>query len=29
MVAELGIYTDQQIDEMTWAECVEILNQEE
>jgi fructose-1,6-bisphosphatase/inositol monophosphatase family enzyme len=29
MVAALGIYTDEQIDEMTWAECVEILNQEE
>jgi len=28
MVAELGIYTDQQIDEMTWAECEEILEQE-
>ena len=27
MVAALGIYTDEQIDEMTWAECVEILNQ--
>jgi hypothetical protein len=27
MVAKLGIYTDQQIDEMTWAECEEILNQ--
>ena len=27
MVAELGVYTDQQIDEMTWAECEEILNQ--
>ena len=23
------IYTDEQIDEMTWAECVEIINQEE
>ena len=29
MVAALGIYTDEQIDEMTWAECEEILNQEE
>ena len=29
MVAKLGIYTDEQIDEMTWAECVEIINQEE
>jgi len=28
MVAALGIYTDQQIDEMTWAECEEILEQE-
>ena len=25
MVAALGIYTDEQIDNMTWAECVEIL----
>jgi len=29
MVAALGIYTEEQIEEMTWAECVEILNQEE
>jgi hypothetical protein len=29
MVAALGIYTEEQIDEMTWAECVEIINQEE
>jgi len=29
MVAALCIYTDEQIDEMTWAECEEILNQEE
>ena len=29
MVAALGIYTDEQIDEMTWAECEEILSQEE
>jgi len=29
MVAALGIYTDEQIDEMTWAECVEIINQKE
>ena len=29
MVAELGIYTDQQIDEMSWAECEEIINQQE
>jgi len=28
MVAELGIYTEEQIEEMTWAECVEIINQE-
>jgi hypothetical protein len=28
MVAALGIYTDEQIDEMTWAECEEILEQE-
>jgi hypothetical protein len=28
MVAELGIYTDEQIDEMTWAECTEILTAE-
>jgi hypothetical protein len=27
MVGALGIYTDEQIDEMTWAECEEILNQ--
>ena len=25
MVAALGIYTDEQIEDMTWAECVEIL----
>ena len=29
MVAALGIYTDEQIDEMTWAECVEIIDQKE
>jgi len=29
MVAALGIYTDQQIDEMSWAECEEIINQQE
>ena len=29
LVAELGIYTEEQIDEMTWAECEEIINQEE
>tara|TARA_R100001463_G_scaffold23099_3_gene55294 strand:+ start:388 stop:492 length:105 start_codon:yes stop_codon:yes gene_type:complete len=28
LVAELGIYTDEQIDEMTWAECEEILTAE-
>ena len=25
MVAALGIYTDEQIENMTWAECIEIL----
>ena len=25
LVGKLGIYTDEQIDEMTWAECEEIL----
>ena len=29
MVAALDIYTKEQIEEMTWAECVEIINQEE
>jgi len=29
MVKELGIYTEEQIEEMTWAECVEILTAEE
>jgi hypothetical protein len=29
MVAELGIYTEEQVEEMTLAECAEILNQEE
>ena len=29
MVAELGTYTDQQIDEMTWAECEEIILDQE
>ena len=29
MVAELGIYTEGQVEEMTLAECAEILNQEE
>lgn len=28
LVAELGIYTEEQIDEMTWAECEEILTSE-
>ena len=28
MVAALGIYTDEQIDEMTWAACVEIIEQD-
>jgi len=28
MVKKLGIYTDEQIEEMTWAECVEILTAE-
>ena len=28
LVAELGIYTDEQIEEMTWAECVEILTEQ-
>ena len=28
MVAALGIYTDEQIEEMTLAECCEILEQE-
>jgi len=25
MVKKLGIYTEEQIEDMTWAECVEIL----
>ena len=29
LVKELGIYTEEQIEEMTWAECVEILSQKE
>jgi hypothetical protein len=29
MVAELGIYTDEQIDEMTLAECEEIILEHE
>ena len=28
MVAALGMYTEEQREEMTWAECVEIINQE-
>tara|TARA_R100000908_G_scaffold24531_1_gene10715 strand:- start:231 stop:335 length:105 start_codon:yes stop_codon:yes gene_type:complete len=28
LVAELGMYTEEQIEEMTWAECVEILTAE-
>ena len=28
LVAELGIYTEEQIEYMTWAECVEILTAE-
>ena len=29
MVGALGIYTDEQIDEMTWAECEEIILDQE
>jgi len=29
MVAELGIYTEEQIEEMTWAECSEIILDQE
>jgi hypothetical protein len=25
LVRKLGIYTEEEIEEMTWAECVEIL----
>jgi hypothetical protein len=25
LVKELGIYTKEQIEDMTWAECIEIL----
>jgi len=25
LVKKLGIYTEEQIEDMTWAECVEIL----
>ena len=28
LVAELGIYTEEQIEEMTWAECLEILTEQ-
>ena len=28
LVAELGIYTEEQIEDMTWAEGVEILTAE-
>ena len=28
LVAELGIYTKEQIEEMTWAECLEILTEQ-
>ena len=28
LVRELGIYTEEQIEDMTWAECVEILTAE-
>ena len=28
LVSELGIYTKEQIEEMTWAECVEILTEQ-
>ena len=28
LVGELGIYTEEQIEDMTWAECVEILEAE-
>ena len=28
LVAELGIYTKEQIEEITWAECVEILTEQ-
>ena len=28
LVAELGIYTEEQIEEMTWAECIEILTEQ-
>jgi hypothetical protein len=28
LVRELGIYTEEQIEDMTWAECIEILTYE-
>ena len=28
LVAELGIYTEEQIEEMTWEECVGILTEQ-
>ena len=28
LVAELGIYTEEQIEELTWAECIEILTEQ-
>jgi len=28
LVAELGIYTEEQVEEMTWAECAEILTEQ-
>ena len=28
LVAKLGIYTEEQIEEMTWAECAEILTEQ-
>ena len=28
LVRELGIYTEEQIEDMTWGECVEILTAE-
>ena len=28
LVAELGIYTEEQIEDMPWAECVEILTEQ-
>ena len=28
LVRELGIYTEEQIEDMTWAECLEILTEQ-